>query len=52
MKVKVKVPFFDDNGIHKRGEVIETAMFNPFLMEEVEVKEAKEEKAVKAKKKV
>ena len=33
MKVTVKAPFYDDNGIHKIGDVIETASFDPFLME-------------------
>lgn len=50
MKVKVKAPFFDAHGIHKRGEVCEVANFNPVYMELVE--EKKEDKVEKAIKKV
>lgn len=31
MKAIVKVPFFDENGLHKKGEVIETASLNRYL---------------------
>lgn len=53
MKVRVKTPFYDDNGIHKRGDVIEVKKFNPDRMELVpEEKEKKAEpKKVSAKKK-
>ena len=48
MKVKVKAPFFDENGIHKRGEVCEVQNFRPEYMEVlVEDKKEKAEKAVK-----
>ena len=32
MKVKVKAPFFDENGIHKKGEVCEVTNFRPEYM--------------------
>lgn len=48
MKVKVKAPFFDENGIHKRGEICEVSQFRPEYMEPVEEKKTeKVEKAVK-----
>ena len=48
MKVKVKAPFFDENGIHKKGEVCEVTKFRPEYMELVEEKKTeKVEKAVK-----
>lgn len=31
MKAKVIIPFFDENGLHKKGEVIETASLNRYL---------------------
>lgn len=40
MKVKVKAPFFDENGIHKVGEICEVSRFNPERMEPVEEKKA------------
>lgn len=46
MKVKVKAPFFDANGIHKVGEIVEVKEFRPELMELVEEKKVKVEKAV------
>lgn len=46
MKVKVKAPFFDDSGLHTKGEVCEVKRFNPILMEPV-VETKKVEKAVK-----
>lgn len=45
LKVRVKSPFYDDNGLHKIDDVIEVKELNPVLMEEV--KEDKP-KAVKA----
>lgn len=49
MKVLVKAPFFDENGIHKKGEIAEVKSFRPEYMELVEEKkEPKVEKAVKA----
>lgn len=47
MKVKVKAPFFDENGIHKRGEIVEVNNFCPEYMELVEEKKEKVEKAIK-----
>lgn len=41
MKARVKAPFYDDKGLHAIGDVIETAVLDPFLMEEM----AKVEKA-------
>lgn len=46
MKIKVKAPFFDENGIHKVGEIVEVANFRPEYMELVEDKKEKVEKAV------
>lgn len=36
MKVKVKRVFFDDNGLHKVGEVVEVSAFDADLMEDAE----------------
>lgn len=49
MKVRVKAPFYDDNGIHKKGEVCDVAKFKPEYMELIENKEKVEkvEKAIK-----
>lgn len=33
IKVKVKAPFFDENGIHKRGEICSVTNFRPEYME-------------------
>ena len=46
MKVKVKAPFFDENGIHKVGETCEVNNFRPEYMELVEEKKEKVEKAI------
>ena len=46
MKVKDKAPFFDENGIHKKGEITEVKNFRPEYMELVEEKKEKVEKAV------
>lgn len=50
MKVRVKAPFFDDNGIHKKGEITEVKKFDPYLMELIVEKVEKEEKPKKTKK--
>lgn len=50
MKVKVIAPFFDENGIHKKGEITEVKKFNPAYMEPA-IEEKKEEKVEKAVKK-
>lgn len=47
MKIKVKSPFFDERGIHKKGEIVEVSKFNPVYHELVEEKTEKVEKAVK-----
>lgn len=46
MKIKVKSPFFDENGIHKKGEIAEVKTFRPEYMELIEEKKEKVEKAV------
>lgn len=47
MKVKVKAPFFDERGIHKKGEICDVTNFRPEYMEPVvEEKKEKVEKAV------
>ena len=38
MKVIVKVPFYDDNGVHKPGEKVEVKVFDESRMELVEEK--------------
>lgn len=43
MKVRVKSPFYDNNGLHVIGEIIDVNYFDTIIMEEV-----KEPKAVKA----
>lgn len=45
MKVRVKSPFYDNNGLHVIGEIIDVNYFDTIIMEEV--KEDKP-KAVKA----
>ena len=48
MKVLVKAPFFDERGIHKKGEIVEVDKFRPEYMELIEEKKTdKVEKAVK-----
>lgn len=54
MKIRVKSPFFDERGIHKKGEVVEVEAhkFRPEYMEslteeKIEEKKEKVEKAVK-----
>lgn len=51
MKVRVKAPFYNDNGLHKIGEIIETASFDTFLMEKIEVEKKEAEEVVKEVKK-
>ena len=46
MKVRVKSPFFDENGIHKKDEIVEVKNFRPEYMELIEEKKEKVEKAV------
>lgn len=40
MKVKVKSPFFDARGLHKKGEIVDVEVLNPATMEPV-IDEAK-----------
>lgn len=48
MKIKVKAPFFDERGIHKKGDVVDVKKFRPEYMELIEEKKAdKVEKAIK-----
>lgn len=49
MKVLVKAPFFDEKGIHKRGEIAEVSNFRPEYMELLP--EGKAEKVETAEKK-
>ena len=46
MKARVKAPFYNDSGIHKIGDIIETASIDPFLMEEIADVDKKEPKKV------
>lgn len=41
MKVVVKTVFFDNNGVHKVGEVIDVEVFDERRMEQVAEKEEK-----------
>lgn len=41
MKVRVKVPFYDDKGIHKKGDIIEVNEYSSDVMELVGSKEEK-----------
>lgn len=45
LKVRVKSPFYDNNGLHKIDDVIEVKELNPVLMEEVEEDKTKAVKA-------
>lgn len=48
MKIIVKAPFFDERGIHKKGEIVEVDKFKPEYMELLEEKKTeKVEKAIK-----
>ena len=47
MKIKAKAPFFDERGIHTKGEIVEVSKFNPLYHELIEEKTEKVEKAVK-----
>lgn len=50
MKVLVKAPFFDERGIHKKGDIVdvEAKKFRPEYMEPIEEKKTeKVEKAIK-----
>lgn len=40
MKIIVKEVFFDENGIHKKGEVVDVEKFDERRMEKVEAKPA------------
>ena len=45
MKIKVKAPFFDENGIHKKGDIVDVKSFRPEYMELIEEKKEKVENA-------
>ena len=51
MKVLVKAPFFDERGIHKKGDIVDVNKFKPEYMVLIEDKEEKVEKVEKAVKK-
>ena len=51
MKVRVKSPFYDGNGIHKRGEIVEVSTFSSDRMEMIEEKPKAEKPEVKTAKK-
>lgn len=38
MKVRAKVAFFDDSGVHKRGDIVEVKIFDSNTMEKLEEK--------------
>ena len=44
MKVKVKAPFIDASGLHRRGEICEVSLLIPHLMAPVEEEKKKEVK--------
>lgn len=41
MKVLVKRPFYDDTGLHKKGDIVEVKAFDGDLMEAIEEKPEK-----------
>ena len=41
MKVRIKVPFYDSTGIHKKGDVIDVDDFSSDLMEIIDSKTEK-----------
>lgn len=43
MKVIVKSLFYDENGIHRKGDIIDVKTFRPGIMEAVDEKPAKAE---------
>lgn len=43
MKVRVKLAFFDDNGVHKKGEIVEVKTFQPDRMEMIVEEKKKKE---------
>ena len=47
MKVKVLQPFFDINGLHQKGEIVETKWYDEKLMEKA--KEDKKDAPAKSK---
>lgn len=54
MKVKVLIPFFDDNGLHMRDEVVDVPerAFDENRMEQIEEEKKEEKKVVKTAAKV
>ena len=52
MKVRATTPFFDDNGLHKKGDIVEVKEVYPDRMELIEETktEKKETKTSKTKK--
>lgn len=46
MKVKVKVPFYDSTGLHRKGDVIDVNDFSSDMMELVKEEKNKIETAV------
>lgn len=51
MKVRVKAPFFDDNGVHKKGDIVDVKSFNSTTMELLEEEKKAEPKKATPKKK-
>lgn len=49
MKVKVIRVFYDNNGLHRPGDIIETTALDPVLMEEVEERKEAVKKTAKKK---
>lgn len=49
MKVRVKRVFFDDNGLHKVGDIVEVKKIDDNLMEVIEEKKPIVKKATKEK---
>ena len=42
MKVKIKSAYLDKDGLHKKGDVLDVDIFDPFLMIALEEDEPKE----------
>lgn len=45
MKVRVKSPFYDNNGLHMIDDIVDVDYFDPNVMDEVKKEDKKAEKA-------
>ena len=49
MKVRVKSPFYDNNGLHMIDDIVDAGYFDPNVMDEVKKEDKKAEKAEEVK---